>query len=104
MLAAPDILRNMPPDLEPAVTTFGGPRTGLHDFVVPFDMRIDSCYRVFNLLDVVPDVPLAFPGLPYEHVGVEIAVDSGGPIDPAYRHRLDAYRAGLDNLVTPVSA
>lgn len=99
VLSAPDIFKNMPPNLEPALTTFGGPRTGLHDFVVPFDMTIDRCYRVVNLFDVVPHVPLAFPGLPYEHVGVEIAVDSGGPVDPVYRHSLEAYSAGLDNLI-----
>lgn len=104
VLSAPDIFKNMPPNMEPALTTFGGPRTGLHDFVVPFDMTIDRCYRVVNLLDVVPHVPLALPGLPYEHVGVEIAVDSGRPIDPVYRHSLVAYRAGLDRLVTPVAA
>jgi hypothetical protein len=104
VLAAPDILKNMPPNLEPALTTFGGPRTGLHDFVVLFNMTIDSCYRVVNLFDVVPHVPLALPGLPYEHVGVEVAVDSGGPIDPCDRHSLTAYRAGLDSLVTPVAA
>ncbi|GFG75022.1 lipase family protein [Mycobacterium botniense] len=104
VLAAPDIFTNMPPNLEPALTTFGGPRTGLHDFAMSFNMTIDSCYRVVNLFDVVPHVPLPLPGLPYEHVGVEIAVDSGGPIDPVDRHRLAAYRAGLDKLVTSAAA
>lgn len=99
VLAAPDVLKNMPPYLEPALTTFGGPRAGLHDFVVPFDLTIDRCYRVVNLFDVVPDVPPVLPGLPYQHVGVEIAVDSGGPFDPIERHSLNAYRTGLDNLI-----
>ena len=100
VLAAPDILKNMPPNLEPRLTTFAGPRAGLHDFVVPFNMNIESCFRVVNQLDVIPHLPLPFPWLPYEHVGVEIAVDSGGPIDQAYRHSLNAYRSGLDKLIT----
>ena len=100
VLAAPDIFKNMPPNLEPKLTTFAGPRAGLHDFAVPFNMTIESCFRVVNELDVIPHIPLPFPWLPYEHVGVEIAVDSGGPIDQAYRHSLAAYRSGLDKLIT----
>jgi hypothetical protein len=78
-LAAPDIDTNVPPKLEPKLTTFGGPRAGLHDFVVAFNTTIDSCFRVVNRFDIVPHLPLPFTGLPYEHVGVQIAVDSGGP-------------------------
>lgn len=105
VLAAPDILRNMPPNLEPKVTTFGGPRPGLHDFAAAFNMTIESCFRVVNQIDVVPHLPLSFPWLPYEHVGVGVAVDSGGPVDQVYRHSLPAYRKGLDNLATaPASA
>jgi triacylglycerol lipase len=99
VLAAPDIVKNMPPKLEPKLTTFGGPRAGLHDFAVAFNTTIESCFRVVNQFDVVPHLPLPFPRLPYEHVGVQIAVDSGGPIDQAYRHSLVAYRSGLDNLI-----
>ncbi|WP_345346031.1 lipase family protein [Rhodococcus olei] len=92
VLAAPDIFRNMPPNtLEPRLVTFAGPRVGLSDFVTSFNTAIESCFRVVNFLDIVPHVPPA----PYTHVGAEIAVDSGGPIDLAWRHDLAAYRDGL---------
>jgi predicted lipase len=100
VLAAPDIAKNTPAVPEPKLTTFGGPRPGLHDFVLPFNLLIDTCFRMVNLFDIVPHVPLALPGLPYEHVGVQIALDSGGSISPGYRHTLDAYEAGLAKLVT----
>ena len=74
VLAAPDIAKNISVVPEPKLTTFGGPRPGLHDFVVPFNLLIDSCFRVVNLFDIVPHLPLALPGLPYEHVGVQVAV------------------------------
>jgi hypothetical protein len=97
MLAAPDVLLNMPPNLEPQLITFGGPRVGLSDFVAMFNVRIESCFRVVNFLDIVPAVPLPSPLLPYAHVGTLIPVDSGGAIDPATRHGVDAYDQGLKN-------
>jgi triacylglycerol lipase len=103
VLAAPDIATNMPPHLEPVLTTFGGPRAGLHDFVVRFNTTIDCCFRVDNQFDIVPHLPLPFPRLPYEHVGVQIPVDSHGPIDQSYRHSLPAYRSGLDRLIAAQS-
>ena len=100
VLAAPDIAKNVSVVPEPKLTTFGGPRPGLHDFVVSFNLLIDSCFRVVNLFDIVPHLPLALPGLPYEHVGVQVAVNSGGSIDQTHRHSLDAYRAGLTSLIS----
>ena len=97
VLAAPDIFRNMPPNtLEPRIDTFAGPRVGLSDFVTSFNTAIESCFRIVNFLDIVPHVPLA----PYTHVGAEIAVDSGGPIDLAWRHNLTAYHDGLTSWIT----
>ncbi|WP_264060941.1 lipase family protein [Mycolicibacterium psychrotolerans] len=98
VLAAPDIAKSLSVP-EPELTTFGGPRPGLYDFAVPFNLLIDSCSRVVNLFDIVPHLPLALPGLPYTHVDVQIAVDSGGSIDQTHRHSLDAYRSGLNGLV-----
>jgi hypothetical protein len=99
VLAAPDIAKNMSVP-EPELTTFGGPRPGLIDFAMPFNLLIDTCFRVVNLFDIVPHLPLALPGLAYTHVGMEIAVNSGGPIDQTHRHSLDAYRTGLARLIT----
>src|SRR3984957_10412660 len=96
VLAAPDIVRNMPPNkIEPRLITFAGPRVGLTDFADAFNAAIESCFRVVNFLDVVPYVPPA----PYVHVGAQIAVDSGGPIQIAWRHSLIAYQNGLSALV-----
>jgi hypothetical protein len=92
VLAAPDVRWNMPPQLEPRLITFAGPRVGLPDFVNSFNTDIEACFRVVNLLDIVPHVP----GPPYVHVGAEIDVDSGG--DWRTRHSLDAYRIGIDKL------
>jgi hypothetical protein len=100
VLAAPDIAKNISVVPEPKLTTFGGPRPGLHDFVVPFNLLIDSCFRVVNFFDIVPHLPLALPALPYEHAGVQVAVNSGGSIDQTHRHSLDAYRAGLTSLIS----
>ena len=96
VLAAPDISRNMPPNkIEPRLITFAGPRVGLTDFVDAFNAAIESCFRVVNFLDVVPYVPPA----PYAHVGAQIAVDSGGPVQIAWRHSLIAYQNGMSALI-----
>ena len=96
VLAAPDVFRNMPPNkIEPRLITFAGPRVGLTDFVNAFNAAIESCFRVVNFLDIVPYVPPA----PYVHVGAQIAVDSGGPVQLAWRHSLIAYQNGLSALI-----
>ena len=96
VLAAPDIVRNMPPNkIEPRLITFAGPRVGLTDFADAFNAAIESCFRVVNFLDVVPYVPPA----PYVHVGAQIAVDSSGPVQIGWRHSLIAYRNGLSALI-----
>jgi triacylglycerol lipase len=96
VLAAPDIFRSMPPnEIEPRLITFAGPRVGLGDFVAAFNAAIESCFRVVNFLDIVPYVPPP----PYVHVGAQITVDSGGPVQVGWRHSLDAYRSGLSALI-----
>jgi triacylglycerol lipase len=96
VLAAPDVFRSMPPNtIEPRLITFAGPRVGLIDFVDAFNAAIESCFRVVNFLDVVPYVPPA----PYVHVGAQITVDSGGPVQIGWRHSLIAYQNGLSALI-----
>lgn len=94
VIAAPDIFFNMRPNIQPDLTTFGGPTAGLGDFANAFGNVIKSCFRVVNFLDLVPYVP----PWPYIHVGNPICVDSGGSIDPLWRHSLYAYQAGLEKL------
>jgi hypothetical protein len=97
VLAAPDIFRSMPPNkIEPRLITFAGPRVGLPDFVTAFNAAIESCFRVVNFLDIVPYVPPP----PYVHVGAQITVDSGGPVQVVWRHSLAAYQNGLSALIT----
>jgi triacylglycerol lipase len=96
VLAAPDIFRNMPPNtIEPRLITFAGPRVGLSDFANKFNATIESCFRVVNFLDIVPYVPPT----PYVHVGAQITVDSGGPVQVAWRHSLAAYQNGLSAFI-----
>jgi triacylglycerol lipase len=97
VLAAPDVARNMPPNtIEPRVLTFAGPRVGLSDFAASFNAAIESCYRVVNFLDLVPYLPPT----PYDHVGAQITVDSGGPVQVGWRHSLAAYQQGLSALIS----
>ncbi len=101
VLAAPDIFRNMPPNvIEPRLITFAGPRVGLIAFATAFNTLIESCFRVVNYLDIVPQVPPA----PYVHVGSQVAINSGGSIDIGHRHSLSAYRDGLTALIGPGSS
>jgi triacylglycerol lipase len=96
VLAAPDVARTMPPNtIEPRLLTFAGPKVGLSDFAAKFDALIESCFRVVNSLDVVPFLPPA----PYVHVGAQISVDSGGPVQIGWRHGLDAYQNGLSTFI-----
>jgi triacylglycerol lipase len=95
VLAAPDIFLNMPPNIRPGLITFAGPRPGLCDFARAFNNVIESCFRVVNFLDLVPYLP----PLIYVQVGAQIDVDSGGSIDPLWRHSLYAYQDGLEKLI-----
>lgn len=98
VLSAPDIFVNMPPHIEPRLITFAGPKPGLGDFAKAFNQVIKTCFRVVNFLDVVPFLP----PWPYEQVGIAINVNSGGSVDPLYRHSLFAYEAGLEKLVLSI--
>ncbi|BBX44539.1 hypothetical protein GCM10009641_55190 [Mycobacterium cookii] len=100
VLAAPDVARNMPPNtIEPRLVSFAGPRVGLSDFVASFNAAIESCFRVVNFLDLVPYLPPT----PYQHVGAQINVDSGGQIQVGWRHSLAAYQKGLSALISSQS-
>jgi triacylglycerol lipase len=95
VLAAPDVAQGMPPNtIEPRLLTFAGPKVGLNDFAAKFDALIESCYRLVNFLDIVPLLPPT-PPTAYVHVGAQVSVDSGGPVQIGWRHGLDAYSQGL---------
>jgi pimeloyl-ACP methyl ester carboxylesterase len=50
---------------DPAVYTFGSPRTGDSLFASTFDQVVKNSWRVANRLDIVPTLP---PPVDYEHV------------------------------------
>jgi predicted lipase len=50
---------------DPAVYTFGSPRTGDALFANTFDQVVKNSYRVANRLDIVPTLP---PPVDYQHV------------------------------------
>jgi hypothetical protein len=81
------------------VWTFASPRVGLMDFAVSFDKAVDTSFRVWNQLDIVPQLPL----WPYVHVsgnGNEI-VQTQQQLEtllhtPLCQHELTSYQWLLD--------
>lgn len=97
-LAAPDLLHNADLTVEPDVVNFAGPRVGHHDFASLFDVQIDSCFRVVNLWDIVPQLPP--PLALYEHVGQAVKVDGGFTLNELQAHSLPlSYDPGLEKLI-----
>lgn len=95
--AAPDLLHNTDLGVLPEVQNFAGPRVGDSDFAGVFDMEIDTCFRVVNLWDIVPQVPP--PLALFEHVGVAVKVDGGFTLDELVAHSLErSYGPGLEKL------
>lgn len=50
---------------EPAVYTYGSPRTGDSLFASTYDQVVSNSYRIANRLDIIPALP---PPIDYEHV------------------------------------
>jgi hypothetical protein len=50
---------------DPAVYTYGSPRTGDSLFASTYDQLVKNSYRIANRLDIVPTLP---PPIDYEHV------------------------------------
>jgi hypothetical protein len=93
-LCAPDLLSDAAAVLSPIVYTWAEPRVGHPDYVRFFDSRVNICYRIVNLWDVVPHLPptLAF----YEHEGASLHIDSGFSPDIVKNHVLiTGYAPGL---------
>lgn len=93
-LSAPDLLNDIASELAPIVYTWAEPRVGHPDYVRLFDTRVNICYRIVNLWDVVPHLPpvLAL----YEHEGSSLHIDSGFSLDIVRNHVLiTGYAPGL---------
>lgn len=93
-LAAPDLLNDVAANLAPIVYTWAEPRVGHPDFVTFFDTRVNICYRIVNLWDVVPHLPP--PLALYEHEGCSLHIDSGFTLDVVHNHVLiTGYAPGI---------
>lgn len=93
-LAAPDLVNDLAVNLAPIVYTWAEPRVGHPDYVHFFDSRVNICYRIVNLWDVVPHLPpvLAL----YEHEGSSLHIDSGFTLDMVHNHVLvTGYAPGI---------
>ena len=93
-LAAPDLLNDVAANLHPTVYTWAEPRVGHTDYVRFFDSRVNVCYRIVNIWDVVPHLPpiLAL----YEHEGSSLHIDSGFTLDIVHNHVLiTGYAPGI---------
>jgi triacylglycerol lipase len=63
----------------PTVYTFGSPRIGDPVFANRYELLVPETYRIANLLDIVPQLPLEHPFQPlpqYRHVGKLIALNT----------------------------
>ena len=65
-LAAAELAIGNPSGIKDKVViyTYGSPRVGLLDFAASFDGAVPSSFRIWNILDIVPQ----FPTFPYIHV------------------------------------
>lgn len=102
-LAAPDLRHNSGVSILPEVHNFAGPRAGHSDFAGRFDYEIDTCFRVVNVWDHVPQLPPALAE--FEHVGLAVQVDGGFTLDELVAHSLaKSYAPGLEKLLPPPGA
>jgi alpha-beta hydrolase superfamily lysophospholipase len=82
--------------------TYASPRVALPDFMTAFSEAVPNAYRIWNTLDIVPQVPT----FPYTHVGQsEELKQSQAQIEklkalPACEHHLTTYQWLLDPSTT----
>jgi hypothetical protein len=100
-LAAVQLATSNPAGIGAKVTsfTFASPRVGLLDFASHFNKTVKTSYRVWNSLDLVPEVPT----FPYIHVsgkGDELVQTEAQlaklAFNPACEHHLTSYLWLLD--------
>ncbi|MGI8988611.1 MAG: lipase family protein [Bryobacteraceae bacterium] len=82
------------------VYTFGSPRVGLLDFAASYNKAVKTSFRVWNELDVVPEVPV-FPYIHVSGLGDKIVQTehqlSTLAITPQCEHHLTSYLWLLDS-------
>jgi len=100
-LAAAQLALNNPGGVQDQleVYTFGSPRVGLLDFAASFNKAVKTSYRVWNALDVVPEVP-TFPFIHVSGLGDTITQNEAQlttlkPV-PTCEHHVTTYQWLLD--------
>src|SRR5260370_27641130 len=83
-LAAPDLVNDVAAKLLPTVYTFADPNVGQSDFTSFYNSRVNVCYRVVNMWDLVPHLPPSQAG--YDHEGNPLSIDSGFSLDVVRNH------------------
>jgi lipase (class 3) len=81
------------------ICTFASPRVGNAEFVRRFNLLPLDSWRIVNMQDIVPKVPLHIPVLfGYEHVATESAFSSAGVVkwNPGCWHSMYSYLHWLD--------
>jgi hypothetical protein len=84
------------------VCTFASPRVGNMEFVHTFNQLPVNSWRIVNVKDVVPKIPLHIPVLAdYGHVDTEYSFDSSGfaKDNPACWHSMETHLHWLDPKV-----
>jgi hypothetical protein len=78
--------------------TYASPRVGLLDFMTAFNHAVPDTFRVWNTLDIVPQVPT----IPYVHVGQSKELKQQQSqiqklqVNPSCEHSLQSYQWLLD--------
>lgn len=95
VLCAGDLARS---GWRPLVYTFAGPRVGFPNFSDWYDRFVPDCYRIVNVRDLVPHLPLTEQG--FKHVGRCVTIDGGYTEDLHVAHSLSlSYGPGLEKLI-----
>jgi hypothetical protein len=101
-LTAAQIVTTNPAGAGPNVTsvTFASPRVGLLDFASHFNNTVKTSYRVWNSLDIVPEVPV-FPFVHVSGKGDELTQSESQleqlTYTPSCEHSLTSYQWLLDS-------
>jgi hypothetical protein len=86
--------------------TYASPRVGLLDFMTSFNHAVPTTFRIWNTLDIVPQVPT----FPYIHVGQSEELKQTQAqlqhlkVNPACEHHLTTYQWLLDAADFQVNA
>jgi hypothetical protein len=106
LAAAQIAFSNTPTGGKLELATYASPRVGLLDFMTSFNHAVPTAFRIWNTLDVVPQVPT----FPYVHVGQSEELKQTQAqlqhlkVTPSCEHHLGNYQWLLDPAHFAVNA